>query len=78
MQLLIDLANNVFGKGDYDKNKVKILSTSSTSKDPIKAGYLTFGTKKGFNFLWHTFTKRPIFQHFNQKWHIQTKIIVSG
>ena len=51
MQSLLDLANNVFGKSDYGKDETKILSISSTFKNPTGAGYLISGTKKAFNLL---------------------------
>ena len=33
-------------------------------------GYLTPDIKKVFNYIWHAFTKAPIFQHFDLKRHI--------
>ena len=56
-QSLIDLADNEYDGGDYDKNEAKIVLASSMFKDPTKADYLIFGTKKTFNFLQHMSTE---------------------
>ena len=64
------MVDDEFGEADCGKDKVKILLAFSISKNQTKVGYLTFGAKKAFNFLWHAFTQMPIFQHFNPKRHI--------
>ena len=56
MQLLIDLPNNEFDGGNCGQNKARILSAFSVSKHLLRAGYLTSGIKKVFNFLWYVFT----------------------
>ena len=56
----------------------KILSTFSMFKKSTGAGYLTSGTKKTINHLWHGFTQPPIFQHFNLKCYIWSETDVSG
>ena len=76
MQLLIDLADNKFGKNDCNKDKAKILSTFSAFNDPTKAGYLTSDPKKTFNLLWHAFIQGLIFYYFDPKQHILIKINV--
>ena len=56
MLLLIDLADNEFGRSDYGQDEARILFALSVFKDPIKADYLTSGIKKALNLLWHVFT----------------------
>ena len=41
------MANDEFGKGNCDKDKIRILPAFSISKKSIEKGYLTFGTKTG-------------------------------
>ena len=46
MQLSIDIANNKFGKVNYDKDEAKILLVSSAFKKSTGLDYLTSGAKK--------------------------------
>ena len=78
MQSLIDLTNDKFGGGDYDKDEARILLIFSASKDLTGAGYLTFGAKKSFNFLRHAFIQASILQHFDLERYIQIETNVSG
>ena len=55
-ELLIDVANNEFGRGNYSENEARILLASFASQNLIKVSYLTFGAKKTFKFLQHAFT----------------------
>ena len=54
--LLIDVANNKFGRGDYGKDKLRILSVFFMSKKSTRADFLIFNVKKVFNFLQYAFT----------------------
>ena len=69
-QLSINLANDEFGENNYGKDEVTILSAFFASMDLTRAGYLTSGPKKTFNFLWHAFTQALILQHFDLKEYI--------
>ena len=55
------MVNDKFGKDNFDEDKAKILSTSFTSKDPNRADYLNFGTKKAFYLLRNAFAQVNIF-----------------
>ena len=70
MQLLIDVADNRFGRAVCGKDEARILLVSSIFKKSTKVKFLTFGTKKAFNLLRYAFIQVPIFQHFDLKWHI--------
>ena len=54
-QLFINIADDEFGEGDYSEDEARILLVFFASKDTTRAGYLTFGVKKTFNFLQPTF-----------------------
>ena len=77
-QSLIDIADNGYGRNNCGKDKARILSKSSTSKDPIGAGYLISDVKKALNFLRQVFIQVFIPQHFNPKRHIRIGINASS
>ena len=51
------MSKDKFVSGD---NETTILLTSSMSKQLTRAKYLTFGTRKAFNYLQYIFTQTPI------------------
>ena len=58
---------NAAGKEEVsnDNNEMRILSTLFMFKKLAKAGYLTFGARKTFNYLKYAFIKALMIQHFD-------------
>ena len=55
MQLLMDKADDKFGRDDCEEYKARILSISLKSKKSIVASFSIFSAKKAFKLLWHVF-----------------------
>ena len=46
---------------DRNGNKIRILLIFFMFKKSTRAGYLTYGARKDFNYLHYSFTQTPIF-----------------
>ena len=76
----LDMAEeDEFKSGGSNGMKFIITSKKTTRADYLNSertvsnksfGYLALDTKKAFNYLRHTVTKAPIFQHFDPERHI--------
>ena len=55
--------------------KLTYIANIGAIKKPI---FLTFNTKKVFNYLRQAFIKASILQHFDSKYYIQIQIDTSG